>query len=113
MNITALHRAAGEGPGPITDELLDAAIAAGTTETDDLDWKQALPQDRDLKDSDFPKDVAAMANNRGGVIVYGVTGAQNSRRSVQVCRRVASSTTGARWFWTEPGVLVGPAQGVM
>lgn len=73
MTFTALHRAAGAGPGPITAELLDAAITAGAEETDGLDWKQSLPPDRDLKDSDFTKDVAAMANNLGGVIVYGVT----------------------------------------
>lgn len=86
VNITALHRAAGEGPGPITDELLDAAITAGATESDDLDWKQALPRDRDLKDSDFTKDVAAMANNRGGVIVYGVSEDQKAATGRQAIR---------------------------
>jgi len=72
MNFTALHRAAGAAPGPLTEDLLDAAVLAGAVETDDLDWKAALPPAKSLPQSDFPKDVAAMANSGGGVIVYGV-----------------------------------------
>jgi predicted HTH transcriptional regulator len=56
--------------------LLDAAIAAGATEARDLDWKSALSPAKGLPQTDFPKDVAAMANSGGGVIVYGVTEAQ-------------------------------------
>ena len=40
-------------------------------ENDALDWKSAFPNGK-LAQSDFPKDVAAMANAGGGVIVYGV-----------------------------------------
>ena len=72
MIFTALHRALGRPPGPLTDELLDAAVAAGAQETDDLDWKRELPPAKSAPQSDFPKDVAAMANSGGGVIVYGV-----------------------------------------
>jgi len=72
MLFTALHRLLGEAPGPITDALIDAAIAAGLTETDDLDWKAALPPTKGLAETDFPKDIAAMANSGGGVIVYGI-----------------------------------------
>lgn len=36
MSFTALHRALGVGPGSLTEELLDAAVAAGVTETNDL-----------------------------------------------------------------------------
>ncbi|MCC2318385.1 AlbA family DNA-binding domain-containing protein [Cellulomonas chengniuliangii] len=70
---TSLHRALGRPPGPIDDELLDSAVGQGVAETDDLDWKSELPPSRDLSQTDFPKDVAAMANRGGGVIVYGVT----------------------------------------
>src|SRR5690348_6265646 len=76
MTFTALHRAIGAPPGPLTDELLDAVVAAGATETYDLDWKSQLPAARALPQSDFPKDVAAMANSGGGVIVYGVRESQ-------------------------------------
>lgn len=72
MTFTALHRAVGAAPGPITDDLLDQAVSAGVKEGADLDWKKQLPKKSDLKGSDFPKDVAAMANAGGGVIVFGV-----------------------------------------
>jgi hypothetical protein len=70
---TPLHRLLGQEPGRITDELLDAAVSAKVAETDDLDWKSEAPASNHLADSDFPKDVAAMANSGGGVIVYGIT----------------------------------------
>ena len=63
MSFTALHRVLGRGPGPLTDELLDSAVAAGATESDDLDWKSELPPQKGLPQTDFPKDVAAMANS--------------------------------------------------
>lgn len=58
--------------GPVTDELIDEAVANGLVETDDLDWKKELPSKKGLSQTDFPKDVAAMANRGGGTIVYGV-----------------------------------------
>lgn len=73
---TALHRELGLPPGDLTDDLIDAAVKAGVAETDDLDWKGELPPTSKLADSDFPKDIAAMANYGGGVIVYGVTETQ-------------------------------------
>lgn len=72
MSFTALHRTVGAAPGPLTESLLDAAVAAGAIETDDLDWKSALPPTKGLSQTDFPKDVAAMANSGGGLIVFGV-----------------------------------------
>ncbi len=72
MTFTALHRLLGRPPELVTDELLDAAVADGVAETDDLDWKSALPPAKGLTTTDFPKDIAAMANGGGGVIVYGV-----------------------------------------
>lgn len=75
---TALHRAAGVEPGPLTNEILDSAIAIGAKESSDLDWKAQLPPAKDLRGSDFPKDIAAMANAGGGTIVYGVEEAQKA-----------------------------------
>ena len=72
MNFTPLHRALGQAPSPLTDEILDAAVAAGVTETDDLDWKSELPPIKSLSQTDVPKDIAAMANSGGGMIIYGV-----------------------------------------
>ncbi|MGW6262387.1 AlbA family DNA-binding domain-containing protein [Streptomyces sp. NPDC055085] len=78
MSFTALHRALGLAPGPWTEDLLDAAVAAGVTESDDLDWKTNLPPAKGLPQTDFPKDVAAMANSGGGVIIYGVCESQKA-----------------------------------
>lgn len=78
MSFTELHRALGVAPGPVTDDLLDDAVAAGVVETDGLDWKAELPAAKGLPQSDFPKDVAAMANSGGGMIIYGVREAQKS-----------------------------------
>lgn len=72
MTFTALHRVLGLPPGSITDEMLDEAVSAGVAETDDLDWKSELPPTSNLSSTDVPKDIAAMANSGGGVIVYGV-----------------------------------------
>ncbi|MCU1699124.1 MAG: ATP-binding protein [Mycobacterium sp.] len=72
MSFTALHRSLGLPPGPLTDEILDAATAAGVVEADDLDWKSELPPAKGLPQTDFPKDIASMANSGGGIIVYGV-----------------------------------------
>lgn len=72
MDFTSLHRAIGAVPQPLTDELLNGAVAAGAVETHDLDWKSELPPMKGLSQTDFPKDVAAMANNGGGLIIYGV-----------------------------------------
>lgn len=57
--------------------LLDAAVAAGVVEANDLDWKSELPPAKGLPQTDFPKDVAAMANS-GGVIVFGVRESQKA-----------------------------------
>ncbi len=78
MSFTPLHLALGLSPGPLTSEMLDAAVAAGITETDDLDWKSQLPPAKGLSQTDFPKDVAAMANSGGGIIVFGVRESQKA-----------------------------------
>lgn len=78
MTFTALHRALGVAPAPLTDDLLDAAVAAGVAEASDLDWKSELPPTKGLPQTDFAKDVAAMANSGGGIIVFGVRESQKA-----------------------------------
>lgn len=53
--------------------MLDAAVEQRLQETDDLDWKSKTFAGRELVKSDFPKDVAAMANRGGGTLVFGIT----------------------------------------
>ncbi len=76
MEYSPIHRLLGHAAGPLTFHLVDAAVAAGLAETRDLDWKRSIPEAPGT--SDFPKDVAAMANSGGGIIVYGVTESNKS-----------------------------------
>lgn len=78
MTFTPLHQALGRQPQPITDEMLNAAAAESITETDGIDWKRQAPEVKALPQSDFPKDVAAMANSGGGVIVFGMDESQKA-----------------------------------
>jgi hypothetical protein len=49
------------------------AAADNLEESDDLDWKEMLPQPpRDGRWNELAKDVAAMANTRGGLLIFGV-----------------------------------------
>lgn len=70
---TQLHLALGEPPGPITDQMIDSAVAQSIEENGGIDWKKSLPSERAFRDSDIVKDIAAFANAGGGVIVFGVT----------------------------------------
>ncbi|WP_205647223.1 ATP-binding protein [Actinobaculum sp. 313] len=69
---TPLHKALGLQPGPLTDSILDQAIEGQVEEAEDLDWKRELPPSKGIAQTDVPKDIAAMANSGGGMIVYGV-----------------------------------------
>ncbi|MEV4777411.1 helix-turn-helix domain-containing protein [Microbacterium sp. LWH12-1.2] len=75
---TPLHQLLGVGPGPITEQMIDAAIAEGMVESDQLDWKRHLPPEREFKTSGIVKDIAAFANSGGGVLVFGVTETQKA-----------------------------------
>lgn len=69
---TAIHRALGIEPGQLTMDLVRRAVAARVAEREDLDWKQVLPKHSGPWVEEFAKDVAAMANAGGGMIIYGV-----------------------------------------
>ncbi|MGW4214998.1 AlbA family DNA-binding domain-containing protein [Lentzea sp. NPDC004789] len=75
-----IHAELGLSPQPLTYAMVEQAIAQGVRENEDLDWKGDLAWRKDLppdvkekKKREFAKDVAAMANTRGGLIVYGVS----------------------------------------
>lgn len=69
---TSLHRALGVGPQPLSFALIDQAISDKIRETDDLDWKKAFSPPGDKTNEEFAKDVAAMSNSGGGLLVFGV-----------------------------------------
>jgi hypothetical protein len=71
---TRLHEHLGVPPGPLTFDMVKKAAEDHLAESDDLDWKEQLPQPpRDGRWNELGKDVAAMANTRGGLLIYGVT----------------------------------------
>lgn len=59
--------------GRLTPSALDWLVAEGISENDQIDYKSAVSPktdpDRDVK---FAIDVAAFANHRGGLLLYGV-----------------------------------------
>jgi hypothetical protein len=80
MPRTPLHVALGEPGGHLTFALVQRACASHVRERTDLDWKKRLPltvrgDDREAKrrqQQELAKDIAAMANSGGGMLVYGV-----------------------------------------
>lgn len=72
---TRLHEHLGHRPGPVTYDMIVAAVESKLSESDDLDWKGALPSFARTPGvwNEFAKDVASMANTRGGLLVYGVS----------------------------------------
>ena len=71
---TRLHEHLGAPPGPLTFDMVKQAAEGNLGESDDLDWKRVLPEPpEDGAWNELAKDVAAMANTRGGLLIYGVT----------------------------------------
>lgn len=74
MQFTAIHRGLGLEPQPLTWTLIEQAVDAGLPEQADLDWKGKRHEHKGLVWKDeLAKDVAAMANSGGGIIVVGVS----------------------------------------
>jgi hypothetical protein len=71
---TRIHQEIGIPPGPLTYDHIERAADEINGERDDLDWKRDLPKKAAQPDewNEFSKDVAAMANARGGLLIYGV-----------------------------------------
>lgn len=69
---TPLHRSLGREASRLSLEMIDAAADARVEETADLDFKLDPPAPQSLMQSDLAKDIAAMANSGGGMLVFGV-----------------------------------------
>jgi hypothetical protein len=95
-----IHSTLGLTPRELTYAIVREAVDQGVAEAEDLDWKQALPPSDEKKLREFAKDVAAMANAKGGLLVYGVAdvdehaagivGVANLERDRQRLRALAS-----------------------
>lgn len=78
MPWTPLHAALGETDAALELALFERACEAGITESTNLDWKRALPLTTEIErgkqgqELELAKDIAAMANSGGGMIVYGI-----------------------------------------
>ncbi|MFG3423223.1 helix-turn-helix domain-containing protein [Micromonospora sp. NPDC048063] len=81
---SSIHEQLGEQPRDLDFDLVEAAVEQGAFETDSLDWKQTLPGKEEKQLEEFAKDVAAMANTRGGLIVYGVAEERGKGRATTV-----------------------------
>ncbi|MEU3603669.1 ATP-binding protein [Streptomyces sp. NPDC006798] len=92
---TRLHQHLGCAPGPLTFDMVLQAAADHLHESDDLDWKRDLPvPPMNGQWNEFAKDVAAMANTRGGLLVYGVS---NDHEMVGVDREKADLRQYGQW----------------
>lgn len=90
---TSLHRALGIGPTEkITSEMLDKLVEFGVEEASDLDFKEKAPPASAVAAGDMKKDLCAMANTGGGVIVYGIR--ESSENKDQAGSRSSAGSTG-------------------
>ncbi|MFG1888064.1 helix-turn-helix domain-containing protein [Micromonospora sp. NPDC049051] len=81
---SSIHEQLGEQPRDLNYDLIEAAVKHGVVETESLDWKQTLPGKEEKQLEEFAKDVAAMANTRGGLIVYGVAEERGKGRAAGI-----------------------------
>ena len=85
MAFTPLHRALGIQPSALSYSKSQEAVQQQVTEKGDLDWKRKLPDGRHPKaPEEFAKDVAAMVNAGGGMIVYGIVENGQSSAAEQI-----------------------------
>lgn len=82
MPFTPLHRELGISGSDLTFALISGAISDRIEESSDLDWKSSLPTRE--QHEEFAKDVAAMANSGGGLLVFGVEEERDSSAAVAV-----------------------------
>ncbi|MFH9757305.1 helix-turn-helix domain-containing protein [Streptomyces griseus] len=75
--------------------MVSRAAADHLDESDDLDWKRDLPQPpRNGQWNEFAKDISAMANTRGGLLIYGVA---DNHEIIGIDREKADLRQYAQW----------------
>lgn len=86
---TPIHRALGLSPSPLDWSLIKQAVDGGVREQADLDWKAVRHDVKENWHEEFSKDIAAMANAGGGMLVFGV----NEDRATSAASDFAASVT--------------------
>jgi hypothetical protein len=77
LSQSRIHRHLGLPARLLTFEDVEEAFHGGLEEERDLDWKTVPPKDlKGAGGDEYAKDVTAMANTDGGLLVYGVSEAQ-------------------------------------
>lgn len=86
MTFTPIHAALGVTPSPFSYDMIENIVSQKVKETANIDWKRSLPRDSQSKEwrGEFAKDVAAMANSGGGVIVFGVEEDHVTTEAIQI-----------------------------
>ena len=92
---TPIHLALGAPRGALTFELIERAVAAQVPESESLEWKALLRTDENAR-QELAKDLAALANTAGGVLVIGVgeEGHGTEKRLVVVAHEVGDTARG-------------------
>ena len=83
---TPIHRELGVTTQEMTWNLIDEAVCEKVLERTDLDWKSTRYERRETKKDidELVKDVAAMANSGGGLIVLGVLDDHKTSAAIKV-----------------------------
>lgn len=71
----------------VTEDDLLALVADGVPESVELDYKEMLPGPPGER-KEFAQDVAALANTRGGVLLYGITERAEGAEKTGVAERI-------------------------
>jgi hypothetical protein len=104
-----LAAALGRHPDDLTEEDLQRAVGNRVPESVDLDWKKDFYDAKDAGKKELAKDVAAMANTVGGLLVIGVDdGKQDHAHALAPAEQVPGR--GEEWIravianWIQPVV---------
>jgi hypothetical protein len=81
---SSIHEQLGVTPRDLDYVMIQEAVTQHLPEAEGLDWKKSDPPNVAGALDEVAKDVAAMANTRGGLLVYGVEQDQGTGRALRI-----------------------------
>ena len=81
---SSIHEQLGVTPRDLDYAMVQEAVSQHLQETEGLDWKRSDPTNGAEALDEVAKDVAAMANTRGGLVVYGVAEERGTGRAQRI-----------------------------